>query len=68
MRTKIAYALAVLTALMVTPPIHNYAQAHRVRPGIGGEVLLVLAAVMLVVYVFLKVWQLIEKRKGGEDE
>ena len=68
MRTKIAYALAVITALIVTPPLHNYAQAHRMKPGIGGEVLLVLAAVLLVEYIFLKVWQLIEKRKGGEDE
>lgn len=68
MRTKIAYALAVITALIVTPPIHNYAQAHRVRPGIGGEVLLVLAAVLLVEYIFLKVWQIVEKRKGGEEE
>jgi hypothetical protein len=68
MRTKIAYALAALTALIVTPPIHNYAQADRIKPGVGGEVLLVIAAVLLVEYIFLKVWQLIEKRKGGEDE
>lgn len=68
MKIKILYAIAALTALIVTPPIHNYAQAHRIKPGIGGEVLLVMAAVLLVEYIFLKVWQLIEKRKGGEDE
>lgn len=68
MRKIIIYALAVLTALIVTPPLHNYAQANRIKPGIGGEVLLVMAAVLLVVYVFLKVWQIIEKRKGGNEE
>lgn len=64
----LVYALAVLTALIVTPPIHNYAQANRIKPGIGGEVLLVIAAVLLVEYIFLKGWQLIDKRKEGEDE
>lgn len=68
MKMKILYAIAALTAMIVTPPLHDYAQAHRVRPGIGGEVLLVIAVVLLVVYVFLKVWQIIEKIKGGEDE
>lgn len=62
------YALAALTALNVTPPLHNYAQVHRINPGIGGEVLLVIAAVLFVVYVVLKIMQLIEKRNGGEDD
>lgn len=62
------YAIAALTAMIVTPPLHDYAQAHRVRPGIGGEVLLVIAAVLLVVYIVLKVCQLIDKRKEGEEK
>lgn len=68
MKMKILYAIAALTAMIVTPPLHDYAQAHRVRPGIGGEVLLVIAVVLLVVYIVLKVWQLIDKRKEGEGE
>lgn len=64
----LTYIIAALTALIVTPPLHDYAQAHRVKPGVGGEVLLVIAAALIVVYIVLKVWQLIEKRKGGEDD
>lgn len=68
MRKIIIYTIAAFAAAMVTPPLHDYAQAHRVKPGIGGEVLLVIAVVLLVVYIVLKVWQLIDKRKEGEEE
>lgn len=64
----LTYIIAALTALIVTPPLHDYAQAHRVKPGVGGEVLLVIAAALIVTYAVLKVCQVLEKRKEGDEE